>query len=75
MRAISDLSCELPRFWSRYPERASEEMVSGLVRLLSVGGPSRKVVYPAGLMAAVDPTAKWMRRWAHGGLGRKLLFK
>ncbi len=76
IRLLADVSAEMPRYWTRYPDKVVVEIVQDLFRLLSLGGNGRsKLLYPRHLMAVVDPRANWLKRWLHGEFGRAIVLK
>ena len=75
---VVDVACDLPRYWTRYPEKYIEEMISIMFDLLSFplnSSPSKQVIYPIHILSTVSPRAKWLHNWTHGNLGRSLVFK
>ena len=75
LKLITDVNCDLPKFWIRYPEKHVHEIVQNMVSLVGFGVPNKKIMTPLNILALCDPQAKWLKFWLHGGFGRKILLK
>ncbi len=77
VRLITSVCKDLPKYWARYPEAYTENIMKAMIDLVSLksgGGRNNKVLSPIHLISLVDPKANWLKAWLHGNLGRKTFF-
>jgi hypothetical protein len=90
VKLISEITCDLPKYWTRFPEKYVDEIVRAFVGFLSFGSaggeghfnllgvknkPSQSPLLPIHLLSIVDNKGRWLRHWMHGNLGRSRLFR
>ena len=63
IRLLNYFQRELPSFWLRYSERTVGEMVIATFSLLSLSYSSPTLLGPVHLIALLDPTADWLKKW------------
>ena len=86
VKLISQVACDLPKYWTRYPEKYVDEMALAFIYFLNysvpgggVGGKSKSAqqapLSPLQMLSLVDNRARWLKHWLHGNLGRSRFFR
>ena len=89
VRLISQVACDLPKYWTRYPEKYVDQMTLAFIHFLNhsvVGGgggtgigksksTQQVPLSPIQILSLVDNRARWLRHWLHGNLGRSRFFR
>ena len=89
VKLISQVACDLPKYWTRYPEKYVDQMALAFVNFLNhsvVGGgvgagigksksTQQAPLSPVQLLSLVDNRARWLKHWLHGNLGRSRFFR
>ena len=63
IRLFNYFQQELPSYWLRYGERVVVEMVSATFSLLSLTYTRPSMLGPVHLLALIDPSAYWLKKW------------
>ena len=89
VKLVSQVACDLPKYWTRYPEKYVDQMALAFVRFLNHGGggggggggigrsksAQQAPLSPLQILSLVDNGARWLRHWLHGNLGRSRFFR
>ena len=87
VKLISQVACDLPRHWTRYPEKYVDQMILAFIKFLNISGggvgaaavkgksSQQAPLSPVHILALVDNKARWLRHWLHGNLGRSRFFR
>ena len=86
VKLVSQVACDLPKYWSRYPEKYVDQIALAFVRFLNHGGgggggigrsksAQQAPLSPLQILSLVDNCARWLRHWLHGNLGRSRFFR
>ena len=63
VRLFNYFQQELPSYWLRYSERVVIEMVTATFSLLSLTYTRPSMLGPVHLVALIDPSAFWLKKW------------